>query len=82
MPGLVFSIHAREMLVERQIPEEWVWRALDAPDIEETGVDQNRHYMKAILEFGGRVLHVVVNPHTQPARIVTVFFDRRFRRQQ
>jgi hypothetical protein len=44
--------------------------------------DNNLHYSKGIKERGGQVLHVVVNPNVQPNRIVTVFFDRRMRRDK
>jgi hypothetical protein len=42
----------------------------------------NIHHIKAIPEHGGRFLRVVVNPHVQPGRIVTLFFDRRLGRQR
>lgn len=76
------SQHAQEMLQERRIPEEWMWRTIDEPDRLETGADGNTHYMKAIAEHGGRSLRVVVNTHLQPKRIVTVFFDRRLGRRR
>ncbi len=75
------SQHARDMLEEREIPEEWMWRTIDEPDQTEIGADGNTHYVKAIPEYGGRFLRVVVNPHVQPERIVTLFFDRRLRGQ-
>ena len=74
-----FSTHAFDMLIEREIPEEWVTRSLNAPDYTEIGIDDNIHYIKAIPEFGGRIIRVVVNPHRTPARVVTFFFDRRLR---
>lgn len=74
-----FSSHARDMLVERNIPEEWVYWSLGAPDYTEVGEDNNTHYIKSIPEFGGRFLRVVVNPRESPIRIVTLFFDRRIR---
>jgi hypothetical protein len=33
------------------------------------------------MEAGGRFLRVIVNRHVAPARVVTVFFDRRLRRE-
>ena len=33
--------------------------------------------IRAIEQYGGRSLRVVVNPNIRPQRIVTVFFDRR-----
>ena len=75
------SQHARDMLKEREIPEEWMWRAINEPDWTEIGENGNTHYIKAIPEHGDRFLRVVVNPNTQPKRIVTLFFDRRLRRR-
>jgi hypothetical protein len=55
---------------------------INNPDREETGTDNNTHYFKEISEHGGRILHVVVNPHVSPKKVVTVFFDRRARRKK
>lgn len=81
MFNIEFSSHAWDILQERNIPEEWVWRTINSPDRTEAGSDNNAHYVKAIPERGGRLLRVVVNPHATPKRVVTVFFDRRLRRQ-
>ena len=80
MPDIEFSTHAKDMLIERQILEEWVWRTVKSPDREEAGADNNLHYLKAIEENDNRVLRVIVNPQIEPRRVVTVFFDRRLRR--
>ena len=80
MPEFAFTVHARAMLTERKIPEDWIWRALNQPDETHMGEDGNMHYTKAIQERDGRILHVVVNPKFQPNRIVTLFFDRRLTR--
>ena len=77
MVDIELSSHARDMLQERNISEEWVRRTINSPDRTEVGADNNTHYIKAIPEHGGRLLRVVVNPHMTPKRIVTVFFDRR-----
>ena len=78
MPAIELSSHTQDMLRERNIPEEWVWRTLDSPDTKKKHVnDDNMHYTKAIKERDGRVLHVVVNTNVWPNRVVTVFFDRR-----
>lgn len=77
MPDFEMSSHAREMLKERNIAEEWVWRALQHPDKTKLGEDGNRHLFKSIRERNGKMLHVVVNPLVQPIRVITVFFDRR-----
>ncbi len=54
MSDIEFSIHARDMLQERAIPEEWVMRTLNDPDNREIMTDNTTHYIKAIPEFGGR----------------------------
>jgi hypothetical protein len=77
MPDFSFSTHARYMLQERRIAEEWVWRTIENPSRKKKGKDGNMHYTKSIQERDGRILHVVVNPHVNPQRIATVFFDRR-----
>ena len=77
-----FSAHTQDMLKEREIPEEWVQRTIDKSDWKNIGEDNNVHYFKSIPEHGERILHVVVNPHVAPQRVVTLFFDRRARRQK
>ena len=81
MADIEFFSHAGDVLQERKIPEAWVWRTIHSPDRTDVGADNNIHYIKAIPEHGGRCLRVVVNPHVTPKRVVTLFFDRRLRRQ-
>ncbi|MFQ5672667.1 MAG: DUF4258 domain-containing protein [Nitrospinales bacterium] len=69
--------HTREMMIERNISEKWLWQTINNPDHEETGADSNIYRFKAVAEHGGRILHAVINPHQSPQKIVTVFFDRR-----
>lgn len=77
MPDFSFTTHAKYMLEERKISEEWVWRTIENPQRKKKGKDGNMHYTKPIRERDGRVLHVVINLSVDPQRIVTVFFDRR-----
>ncbi len=70
------------MLQEREIAEELVWQTIEKPDRETQGDDNNVHYFKSVTELGGRVLHVVVNPHATPKKVVTAFFDRKARRKR
>ncbi|HHT9144003.1 MAG TPA: DUF4258 domain-containing protein [Candidatus Wujingus californicus] len=76
------SKHTQGMLKEREIQEEWVRRTIDKSDWKNIGEDNNVHYFKSISEHGEKILHVVVNPHVSPQRVVTVFFDRGARRQK
>jgi hypothetical protein len=77
MPDFEISSHAREMLDERNVAKEWLYRVLQHPDRTKSGEDGNRHFYKAIRERSGKVLHVVINPNVQPNRVITPFFDRR-----
>ena len=80
MQDAELSQHARDMLQERGIAEEWMWRAIYEADSVDARTDGTTHYIKAIPEYGGRFLRVVVNPNVQPWRVVTLFFDRRLGR--
>jgi len=80
--GYILSSHTHDMLRERNISEEWVWRTINDHEWQNTGDDNNIHYFKSIPEHGGRTLHVVVNPGVTPKKVVTVFFDRAARRKR
>jgi hypothetical protein len=75
-----FSEHAYDMLRERNIRESWVKLAMEDPEKKEPQDDGTVHHIRAIEQYGGRYLRVVVNPNVRPQRIVTAFFDRRLRR--
>jgi len=75
-----YTAHARDMLIERAIPEELVIGTIDGPDSTEEPGDGNVHYLRAIPERDSRTLRVVVNQQKTPWLVVTVFFDRRIRR--
>jgi hypothetical protein len=74
---LVFTAHAKTMMDERMIQEDWVYRTVDSPDMTEERQENERHYLKRIPENGMRFLRVIVNPTTSPQRVITVFIDRR-----
>jgi hypothetical protein len=73
--------HARDALSKRQIRQEWLEKALAAPEWTETdSVDERlEHRLVRIAEFGDRVLRVVVDVRLVPERVVTAYFDRRRR---
>jgi len=73
--------HAKDVLAERQIPVEWVERALSAPELklpDPTDATLERRYRK-IPEHEDRVLRVVVNTTVAPERVVSVYFDRKMK---
>ena len=73
--------HAKDVLLERRIPIEYVERILNAPERFETDANDSalEHRLGRIAEYGNRVLRVVVNPHDNPATVITAFFDRKMR---
>ena len=81
MVSYKFSEHAYDILRERNIQESWVKSAMEHPDKKETMPDGAVHYVKRIKEFGDRYLRIVVNPNVEPKKIVTLFFERRLKRQ-
>jgi len=75
--------HAKDVLVEREIPLSWVEKVFDfpkrvVPDAEDLELE---HRLGHISEYGNRVLRVVVNRKSRPPRIITVFFDRTVRKK-
>ena len=75
------SEHAKKVLAEREIQLEWLERTLREPVLRRPDPDDSsleRRY-RAIPEFEGRVLRVVVNVAIEPVRVVSVFFDRSMR---
>lgn len=76
------SIHAQDILKERNILEDWVWKTIQEPGWQKIDEENNVHYFRKIIEYKNRVLHVVLNPNVSPQKVVTVFFDRRERNKK
>ena len=70
------------MLRERSIREAWVKLVVEDPSHQELKEDGTIHYIRAIDQFGGRHLRVLLNPDVRPQRVITAFFDRRIGRRQ
>jgi len=75
------TAHAASVLIERQIPQEWVARVLAQPmRLETDRYDPSlRHALASIPENDGRVLRVVYNDTVRPWQVVTAYFDRKER---
>jgi len=74
---LDYTVHAKTMMQERMIQEDWVTSTVSAPEMVEEKRDDERHYLKRIPEHAGKFLRVIVNHSVHPPRVITVFFDRR-----
>ena len=80
----VLSKHAVDELSKAgrsQIQQEWIIRTLKNPDYtdRDNRTDTLRVW-KRIPEYGNRALRVVYNPNTDPITVVTIFFDRGYKR--
>lgn len=75
-----FSKHALDVIDERKIDKSWVIQTIESPDDYILISTNEVHYIKQIKEFGKRFLRVVLNPETEPSKIITVFFDRRIKK--
>ena len=72
------SIHAKNVVTEREIPLRWIEEAFSCPQLIENDRDDDElhYYLKEVAEFDNRVLRVVANDTIDPAIIVTAYFDR------
>ncbi len=73
--------HAEAAALKRKIDLAWIERALAEPDWTEPDPAKPgvMHAFLRIAERNHRVLRVVYNPSVHPARVITVYFDRRLR---
>jgi len=74
-----YTEHAQDVVTERGLSPQWIAHALSNPELTEEPGDGTVHYLARIAERANRVLRVVVNPESRPARVVTAFFDRRMK---
>ena len=78
MPDFDLTAHARTVIAERAIREEWLQRVFLYPEKVESDRDDPalQHALGRIPEHGNRVLRIVYNQSVKPVRIVTAYFDR------
>ena len=77
-PRITFSLHAIDVLEQREIMIEWVARVVAEPVLLLPDSVDSR-LMQAfglVPERQGRVLRVVYNPEVDSVQVVTAFFDR------
>lgn len=73
--------HAEIVLNEREIPVEFMERALTEPELilEDNEDSALEHRLCRIKEYDNRVLRVIFNKTVNPAAVITVYFDRRMK---
>lgn len=81
MKKYVLSSHAKTVITERSIKNEWLERVFSRPERLDVDPDDPdlRHAFGRISEHGNRILRVVYNSSARPIRIVTAYFDRTMR---
>jgi hypothetical protein len=81
MMNFKLTHHAENAMIKRRIEKGWLERALAFPQrIEPDETDPIlEHRLVAIPEFENRVLRVIINAHTNPIQVITMFFDRKIR---
>ena len=81
---LICSAHGLRMLLERDIEQDWVRRAVDEPDIIEPDPnhpDRTRVF-RVLPERDGRCLRVVYVRQEHHVRLITLFLVRGLRRKR
>jgi len=75
------TLHAEDVLEEREIPREWVQRVVNEPTLvlRDRHDTELEHALAPIPERDGRILRVVYNAGIEPFRVITAYFDRRMR---
>jgi hypothetical protein len=74
-----YSIHAQEVMENRNIKAEWVETVLSAPSVKKSVSKDEVHFYGQINDYEARCLKVVANPEKKV--IVTVYFDRGMRKR-
>lgn len=84
MKKVIFTHHAEDAIRERKIDRQWIIRTAFEPEWSESDPDRSgiERRFRAIPEFEDRVLRVACYETDAELRIVTVFFDRRARKQR
>jgi len=73
------SVHARDVMENRNISVEWVYAILDNPSIT-IDVEENEVYLYGIVhEYNDRCLKVVINPLKN--LVITTYFDRKMKKK-
>lgn len=80
-PPISLSLHAIDVIAQRDIRLEWIARVISCPSLVRPDTLDPRlvQAFGAIPERDGRVLRVVYNPGLDVIWVVTVFFDRSMR---
>jgi len=74
-----FSVHAKDVMENRNIVEEWVNAIVESPAVTIEIADNEVHLYGIVDAYGGRCLKVVINPLKH--LIITTYFDRKMKKR-
>ncbi len=73
---IVFTKHARDMLIERKFTEGQIISIIENPDWTEEKEGDVWHALKRV---ENRVLRIVIKGKEEPYTVITMFYDKRLR---
>ena len=73
------SVHARDVMENRNIIEDWVYAILDNPSVIINIEEDEVHLYGIVDEYNNRCLKVVVNPLRN--LVITTYFDRKMKKK-
>jgi hypothetical protein len=73
---IIFTLHAEDMLVEREFKREFIVKVISKPDFTESGEGDIWY---AIKKVGQKYLRVVVGGKKKPYIVISLYYDRRLR---
>jgi len=76
MATVVFTRHARDMLIERKFSEEQIISIIENPDWKEKKEGDVWHAFKRV---ENKVVRVVIKGKEESYTVITIFYDKRLR---
>lgn len=73
------SAHAKDVMENRNIREDWVYTILDNPSLIIDIQENEMHLYGVVNEYNERCLKVVVNPLKK--LVITTYFDRKMQKK-
>jgi len=73
---IIFTLHAEDMLVEREFKRKFITQVILKPDFKESGAGDVWY---AIKKVGHKYLRVVVGGKKKPYIVISLYYDRRLR---
>ena len=73
---IVFTLHAEDMLVEREFKRGFIIKVISKPDFKESGEGEIWYAIKKVRQ---KYLRVIVGGKKKPYIVISLYYDRRLR---